>query len=445
MAMRKTLTDVLVRGAKPPGTGRLELTDERCSGLAFRVTAGGVRTWCFRFRDPRSGKTTRATIGTYPDVSLARARERAEDLRREVADGRNPVARKRQERAEAPTKTFQALANRYLDEHARRFKRSADADERNLRLHVLPEWSDRPYDEIARRDVISLVEKLIAVGKPVLANRVQALVSSIYSFALDADLVDRNPAARLRKRGVETTRTRVLSDDELRMFWKRSVLPPVSKPVGLALRLCLSTGMRAGEVAGLARRELVFLEDPIRAAALIPGDRVKNGQACYVPFATLALDTIREAIRMAGDKNDHVFPSRTSDGPIDGHALAVAMSRLADVVPDGLPGAETWKASPPTPHDLRRTCATRLASLGVAREDVSAVLHHIRTDITGRVYDHYERAKEKRAALELWATSLRCILERGRPAEVITPDRQASTMPELIVEEAATNQRPRAE
>ena len=163
------------------------------AGLEFRVTVNGARSWSFRFRNPKSGELTRATIGPYPTVTLAKARKQAEALRRQVADGENPVDRKRRNRDEARVKTFAALAERYLAEHARRHKRSADADDRNLRLHVLPKWRKRRHDEIARADVIELVEGLVTAGKPVLANRVQALISSVFGFAMDADLVKGDP------------------------------------------------------------------------------------------------------------------------------------------------------------------------------------------------------------------------------------------------------------
>ena len=73
--LKKPLTDMLIRTIAAPASGRVEISDERCLGLAFRVTANGVRSWSFRFRDPRSNRLTRATLGTYPDLSLAEARE----------------------------------------------------------------------------------------------------------------------------------------------------------------------------------------------------------------------------------------------------------------------------------------------------------------------------------------------------------------------------------
>ncbi|MBV9218515.1 MAG: DUF4102 domain-containing protein, partial [Methylobacteriaceae bacterium] len=151
--MKTTLPDTLLRSIRAPATGRVELADASCRGLTFRVTSKGIRSWSFRFRDPRSGKLTRATLGPYPDLPLAQAREVAIDMRRGVASGRNPVEEKRRERAEATSRTFKALADRYLEEHARRHKRTAKADERALQLHVLPKWQSRRFDAIGRGDV----------------------------------------------------------------------------------------------------------------------------------------------------------------------------------------------------------------------------------------------------------------------------------------------------
>ncbi len=199
--MQKALTDTFIRNVSPPAFRRLEIADLKSTGLSFRVTCSGTRSWCFRFRDPKSGKTSRATIGQYPTLTLGEARARADALRHSVAAGENPVDRKRRERETAATKTFKALADRYMEEHAKRRKKSSDADDRNLRLHVLPKWANRRYEEIGRGDIIALVESIVTAGMPTLANRVQALISSIYSFAVDADLVKAiscNRRSRLR-------------------------------------------------------------------------------------------------------------------------------------------------------------------------------------------------------------------------------------------------------
>jgi integrase len=413
--LARALTDSTIKGIRPPAVGRIEIADLRCAGLAFRVTAAGVRSWCFRFRDPQTGRDARSTIGRYPDVSLGKAREAADGLRGKVASGINPIEQKRSDRHDASNKTFRALADRYLEEHARRFKRSADADERNLRLHVLPRWAKRRYDHIERADVIELAEGMVKAGSPVQANRVQALISMIFSFAVDADLLKSNPCLRLRKRGAETRETRILSDEEIGQFWRRAVLPPVTRRVGLALRLALLTACRSGEVAGIGRAELSDLETAGKAAWLLPQERSKNGRAHFVPLSELARTTVLSALELISDEDEFLFPSPVeTGGPITGHALTVAMRRMSEKIEGA--ALKTWKADPPSPHDLRRTVATRLSQFGTPPEDVAAILNHVRSDVTGRHYDHYQRADEKRRALDAWAMSVKSTLGLGATA-----------------------------
>jgi hypothetical protein len=206
----------------------------------LRITANGARSFAYRFRHPDTRKTLRATTGTYPATTLEDARKRAKEMCAQVEAGTNPIELRRLEREKAPTRTFQALADRYLKEHAERHKRprSAEEDRRNLKVHVLPRWGKRDFRTIRRADVIELIESIVSAGKHAAANRVHSLISKIFNFAIvDADLIEANPAARLRKRGVEHAGRRVLDDDEIRMFWRGIVLKPVSRPVGLALRL----------------------------------------------------------------------------------------------------------------------------------------------------------------------------------------------------------------
>jgi integrase len=341
-------------------------------------------------------------------------------MRTQVATGVNPVELRRRERRVAATKTFQALADRYLNEHARRHKRSAAADERNLKLHILPKWKNRRFEEITRADIIELIEGLIADQKPTLANRVQALISSIFSFAMDAELVKGNPCARLRRRGVESIRRRVLTDDEIRLFWHGIVRKPVSERLGLALRMVLLTGVRPGESAGIATREIEKLEDPEAAKWIISPQRSKNGRAHLVPLSKLARETVSAAMHLScmhqaiigfGStvQMEHLFPSPSVKGSsITEHALAVAMARFASSL--DVNEANSWTKDPPTPHDLRRTVATRLAAMGAPKEDRDAILNHTSRDVGKRHYDLYEREHEKRIALNAWSEAVRAIL-----------------------------------
>jgi integrase len=172
------------------------------------------------------------------------------------------------------------------------------------------------------------------------------------------------------------------------------------------LKIALLTAARAGEVAGMREEEIVDI-DSSRARWEIPAHRSKNGHAHVIPLSALAAQLITEAMAMAVRKSPYLFASPTVKGaPITAHALAVAMQRMGGRITAEMPGFDSWLAEPASPHDLRRTVATRLASLGVPSEDVAACLNHVRRDVTGRHYDMHARLIEKRRALDLWAQTI---------------------------------------
>jgi integrase len=377
----------------------LEISDLRQAGLVLRVTSNGARSFAFRYRHPATRKTLRATIGTYPATSLEAARKRAREMATQVADGKSPIEIRLAERQSAPARTFEALAQRYLVEYAERRKRphSVVSDKQNLRVYILPKWGWRDYRTIRRADVIELIEGIISAGKHPTANRVHACVSGIFSFAIDCELLEANPATRLKKRGIEKPRQRVLDDDEIRSFWNNCIRKPVTVPVGLALRLALLTAARASEVAEAPKEEFQNLDKPEEAVWLIPGKRTKNGRDHCVPLPPLAVQTIEAALELTADNDAHLFPSRLGRGPITRIALLNAMKRL------GLNAS---------PHDLRRTLNTRFAQMGVAKEVRNKCLNHVNAmrDPESRHYNVYEFERERRAAFNHWAEKVATIV-----------------------------------
>ena len=415
--MRQILTDALCR-TKPPRSGRLEIADLRQAGLVLRITSNGARSFAYRFRHPHTRKTLRATIGPYPATPLEAARKRAKKMAVQVADGTNPIEARNAEREAARTRTFQALADRYLKEHAERHKRprSAEEDRRNLAVHVLPKWAKRDFRTIRRADVIEVIESIVSDGKHTAGNRVHSLISKIFSFAIDADLLEANPAARLRKRGVEKVGRRVLDDAEIKTFWRGIVLPPVSRQIGLALRLALLTAARASEIAGARKAEFQDLDKPEQAAWHVPAERTKNRVDHLIPLPPLAVETIKSAIELNGD-SEFLFPTRLGrGGPIDRHTLTVAMVRFAKSLKG--PAAKTWQQEIPTPHDLRRSCNSRLARMGIPKEIRDRTLNHITSlrDPESKHYNLYEFQSEKRQTLSKWANQIAAIIE---PAAIV--------------------------
>jgi integrase len=417
--VQRKLTDALLRGVKAPSDGRLEYSDAGCAGLSFRMTARGVASWNFRYRDPITRRTTRATIGSYPTIGLKAARAKADELRK--AD--DPGAAKREALRGAAAKTFGHLATRYVEEHAKRKKRSWRADERNLRKHVLPRWKSRAYASIARADVIELLEAIVASGRLTLANRIQSLVSKVFAFAIDADLLATSPAFRLARRGVERARRRVLSDDEIRLFWPRVVEAPISWQTGQALRLALLTGVRVGELAGISRDELENIQDADKALWIVPGERTKNKLPHAVPLAPTARAIVLELLATLESGGRYLFPHRTRPrAPMPATSLSNAMTRLGVAIGgEGDTDAhKTWRADPIQAHDTRRTLNTRAAAFGVPKEIRDRLLNHApaKSDTERRNYNAYDFLPEKRRALTQWDSALAAILS-DRPAVVV--------------------------
>jgi integrase len=172
----------------------------------------------------------------------------------------------------------------------------------------------------------------------------------------------------LRKRGSEVVGRRVLSDHEIRLFWPTIVLRPVTRGVGLALRLAALTGARANEAAGAAKQEFQNLKEPPKAAWVIPGTRTKNKRDHLIPLSPLAVETVYAALELSGEDEEFLFPSPIAtvdqSKPIDRHALATAMARFANQLKGSGEAVKTRRAEPPSPHDLRRTAETRLSELG---------------------------------------------------------------------------------
>jgi integrase len=427
--LQKALTDTFIGKLAAPSKGRTEVSDARCAGLTLRVTSNGVKSWSFRFRARGATSPSRVTLGVYPDIGLGKAREQAAAMRSAVAAGGDPAQHKREERAGA--KTFGALADRYMKEHAYRHKRpsSAGADHRNLNKHVLPKWQNRPYASIRRADVIELVEGIIGTGKPTLANRVQALISKVFSFAVDTSLRDDNPCHRLKKRGAEKTGRRVLSDAEIPLFWNGIVTPPAVRRTGQGLRLAFLTGCRVSEIAGISRAELHDIGNPANAAWLIPGTRTKNKRDHLVPLAPLAREVVLELLATIEPGEQYLFPtrSRQRSGPVRGNTLSQFMSYFAHRTTGDDDAAKTWRADSPSPHDLRRTMETRLSALGVAKEVRDRVLNHVQGDVGSKHYNLHQFVGEKRAALMRFEGALTAILAGESAAVVSLEARRAAS------------------
>ena len=142
--------------------------------------------------------------------------DRARDELHAVSHGADPATLKH---ARRKAETFDELAAFYMERWAKPRKRSWKADDNLLRRRILPTWRRRAIADITRRDVRELVQTVADAGAPVVANRVAAPISKMFSFALDWDLVTVNPAVRIPRHAREQARDRVLTEEEIRALW----------------------------------------------------------------------------------------------------------------------------------------------------------------------------------------------------------------------------------
>jgi len=376
-----------------PTTERYEVWEG--GGFGVRVSPRGIKSWVWVYHF--NGRPRRMTFGTYPAFGLADARIKLADSRKLLEQGVDPGEREVQShKTDRAAETVAELTEAYLDKWARPRKRSAAEDERILRKDVIPAWGRRKAKDIARKEVIALLDGIVERGAPIAANRTLAVVRRMFGWALSRDIVPANPCASVKAPGKETRRDRVLNAGEIAAFWRALENPeiPVSQPIRLALKFQLVTAQRKGEVIEARWDEFNFAEH----MWTIVGNRSKNGLAHRVPLSPLAI-ALLEQIR-ALPSSEWLFASpRRPKRPVTGPAVdhAVRTNRRAFGTGDA------------TPHDLRRTAASHMTSIGISRLVVSKILNHAEPGVTA-VYDRHSYDREKHAALDAWSARLEEII-----------------------------------
>ncbi len=364
--------------------------DAQLPGFGVRVSKSGRKTFIVRYKGS-SGSKRRLNLGVYPLMSLAEARDEAREKLAAIAKGEDPQVEKVAEREAV---TFGEMAETYLERHAKIKKRRWREDERILRVDLLPQWRSRKAKGIGRREVGEVLDAIVARGAPIMANRVKALISKIYNFGIGRGLVEHNPCLLVPMPARERPRERVLSEEEIRRLWQ--ALDDEHSVMAATFRMRLLTAQRGIEVLKMRWRHIDG------SWWTIPADVAKNGLTHRVPLAPQALALLDELRHLTG-KGVWVFASPRKPGR---HIVAVqkAAERIAERA-----GVDF------VPHDLRRTAATFMTSMGISRLVVSKLLNHVESGITS-VYDRHSYDPEKRDALARWAAKLQELIgqDQGR-------------------------------
>ena len=363
--------------APTPGS-RLEVYDTRTQHLRVRVSHTGRKV--FEIYRWHQGRPTRIKIGVWPDLSIEQVRKAAEKLNADFAAGEDPAESRRQRRQEM---TFAELFDQYMERHAKQHKRSWQADQDAYTRHIARPLGNKKLSAITRKDIADLHGR-IGKDRPTTANRLLALLSSVFGRAIEFGLWEGgNPCAGVR-RFPEQSRDRFLSGDELRRFFEAMEQEPDSTARDF-FTVALLTGARRANVL-----ELKWADLDLEAATWRIG-RTKNG----TPQTVALVEPVVELLRIRRERIDSlfVFPGKGKTG----HLVEPKKSWARICKAAGIEGARI--------HDLRRTMGSWQAMTGASLPVIGKSLNH-KNQSTTAIYarldlDPVRSAMEKAAAAML--------------------------------------------
>jgi len=388
-------TDRYIQSLKPR---EKEYCIRESHGFTIRVLPTGSKT--FQYIYTIEGKRRRLNLGSYPSTSLSEAREKFHEVANLVSKGIDP--QKPPAVVEPEHYTVARLIEEYLahleKSAARNYVKTASL---TLKNDVLNNWGERQIVGIRRRDAISLVENVASRAKAQ-ALGVLKHARAMFTYALHRELVDFNPFAGVSAAIPDITpnsRERVLSDNEIIFIWN-TLSEKDSSGSQIArngLLLILVTAQRPGEVAGMAKSEVDG------EWWTIPKERAKNKEEHRVYLTPLAQRLLPKLIC------PWYFPSPDLESPIGRPALSHILSKQpkdkeGKITRQQYLGLPRW-----TPHDLRRTAATKLSELGCPDEIIDAILNHVKKGVIG-VYNRNKYDKEKKKWLIKWAKHLEVLV-----------------------------------
>lgn len=383
---RVNFTKKVIDSLPLPEKGYKQFYDLRIPGLILRVHPSGVKSfYLFRRIDRR---VEYISLGRYPAVFPEQARRRAAELNAEVGAGKNPAEQRRNLKAEI---TLGELFERFIEHHAKKYKRTWRYDESMFRLYFC-DWGNRRISTITRKEVQTLHGRMGIDNGKHQANRAFALLRTVYEKGREWGYTGENPCFKLKK-FQEQSRERYLSADELKKFFTAVMAEPSEIERDFFLML-LYTGARKSNVLNLAWKN-VSLDLQLWN---IPAAQSKNKTSYTVPLVKPALEILTRRWK-ANPENPWVFPSPASKS---GHLVEPKKAWNRVLKRSGLEDVRM--------HDLRRTLGSWMAITGASLLTISYALGHKLASLS--VTAVYARASVEpiRQAIE---TAVRTMLHKG--------------------------------
>ena len=363
------------------------------------------------------------------NVTLAEARKIYNIASTLVADNIDPKAPPSQVSqapvaAKAPDNiTVSELKVKYINHiKTHLVSRSVKHHEERIDLHMLPEWGDRDIRSIRRPEAISLVEKIVLVGRGAARNLILS-GRAMFEYAIEREYIESNPFHKISKAVPQARpkkRTRILKLNEISKLWKKLTHGYGSAEVRRILKLVLLLGQRPGEVAAM-RYEHIHGDWWI-----IPKDETKNGKNPNIEEEYKCDHHVYlppHAKELIGTGTGYVFTPRgtpVQETSLLGHVRAEVKTKNGETRKEPFYGLDPWE-----PHDLRRTMATQLVEIfSTPHEIIEAILGHIIPGVKG-VYIHAKYAKQKKEYVTAWEKKVSEIVNQ-------TPEEEQVSRPDLV-------------
>src|SRR5471030_2812035 len=399
------LTDIQVKNAKPKDKP-YKLADG--GGLYLEVMPTGSKLWRMKFLQA-SGKESRLSFGSYPEVSLTKARGARAGARELKAADIDPGQAKRDAKhakAAATVHTFEAIARQWLSKTAA--DRADSTQLKNTRLlerNTFPEIGAMPISTIKPRDVLAALRKIEARGAIESAHKIKQICGQVFRFAVAAGLADRDVTADLRDAlaAVPEAHYAAITEPPQVAQLLRSIHAYSGGPYATAaLKLSPLVFQRPGELRSMEWAEV----DLDTAEWRIPGHKMKMKNDHVVPLSTQVLD-ILQALQPLTKHGKYVFPSiRTGERCMSENTINAALRSM------GYPKATM------TAHGFRAMARTILDEVLGERVDlIEHQLAHAVKDPNGRAYNRTAHLPARRKMMQTWAD----YLDKLRIGAVVLP------------------------
>jgi integrase len=415
---RRLLTDRTLKSLKPK-SAPYDFPDGEVPGLKARVMPSGERSFVLVARYPASRNPTRRSLGSYGELTIAEARNKARTWRELLRKGIDPAAAEhaqRQQELRRQKNSFAAVAEEFIRRHVSKTRKAAIV-ERELRREFVDRWGERPITDITQHDVVAVIDAAVDRDAPYQAHNLLGHVRTLFNWAIARGIygLDRSPCDRMRPAAVigkKLARQRILNDDEIRSLW--AACDAVGYPYGPLFRLLLITGQRKSEVAEAQWSEF----DLDKKLWTIPATRMKADAPHVVPLSAAAIAVLCDLPRF---KSGELFLFSTTFGKKPVSGFSKAKTRLDRVMLEKLhrlAGHKHAKIESFVIHDIRRTVRTGLSALPIPDLVRELVIAHTKPGLH-KVYDQFGYLDAKAHALDLWAGRLRDIITPP-PANVVT-------------------------